>query len=587
MSKRVSRGRRETHVTRRADKPKRTAAVARPADPALDDTGTVHDRLARLFETPLLTRVAPHLAPETLHQLIRSRGLDACGELVTAMTPDQLTSVFDLDLWRHRQPGRDERFDEDRFGEWLELLVDTGDAGASALAAIDEDVVIAGLSRYIRVLDPATFEPTAQSDDEVLDEDVHAPFDGVECEVGGYLVRARKTAAWDAVVTLLHALATDHGDYFHAVMQGCRRLSNSTPEIDGLDDLLLEPEQQLHDVALERESRRAQVGYVTPADARAFLDLARRPRHLRPDAGPARNPIAAAYFRAADESAPSAADRSARPPERALAPPPSADVSESLAAVVDLLAAAGLMPERPRALLAGAESQPSRSAQMHRLMACLRDTDDNAYFKRSRELAFLANTLMAGCSVQARSFTAQEASDAAVAVCNLGLEHWPARWPDAGTPDRAPAEPTTLPETFLVDHDLVTVFETGWSVLHEDVSLFVAEHLIATLRDLRCVDAEIHEGLYTLRRELVRQRDAGTPWRARAALDVLSMLDMTVWVGVLGLLDECPVMPAAVPAILGGSRRAVSASAFEFISTTAQIRDVRAFVRKLLDVLVA
>ena len=153
MSKRVSRDRRETHATKRADKPRRTAAVVRSADPTLDDTGTVHDRLARLFDTPLLTRVAPHLAPETLHQLIRSRGLDACGELVTAMTPDQLTSVFDLDLWRNRQPGRDERFDEDRFGEWLELLVDTGDAGASALAAIDEDVVIAGLSRYIRVLE--------------------------------------------------------------------------------------------------------------------------------------------------------------------------------------------------------------------------------------------------------------------------------------------------------------------------------------------------------------------------------------------------------------------------------------------------
>ena len=144
-----------------------------------------------------------------------------------------------------------------------------------------------------------------------------------------------------------------------------------------------------------------------------------------------------------------------------------------------------------------------------------------------------------------------------------------------------------MPETFLAHHDLVTSFEAGWSVLHEDVSLFVAEHLIATLRDLQCVDAEIQEGLRTLRRELARQRDAGTPWRARAALDVLSMLDMTVWAGVLGLLDECPVMPAAVPAILEGSTRSVSATAFEFISTTSQIRDVRAFMRKLLDVLVA
>ena len=151
------------------------------------------------------------------------------------------------------------------------------------------------------------------------------------------------------------------------------------------------------------------------------------------------------------------------------------------------------MPERPRALLAGADSQPSRCTQMRRLMAYLRDTDDTAYFRRSRELAFLANTLMAGCSVQARSFTAQEASDAAVAICNLGLEHWPARWPDAGTRDRRRPNATTLPETFLVHHDLVTAFEAGWAVLHEDVSMFVAEHLIVTLRDLRCVDAEIQE----------------------------------------------------------------------------------------------
>ena len=77
-----------------------------------------------------------------------------------------------------------------------------------------------------------------------------------------------------------------------------------------------------------------------------------------------------------------------------------------------------------------------------------------------------------------------------------------------------------------MDHDLVTAFEVGWAVLHEDVSMFVAERLIVTLRVLRCVDAEIQSGLDALRRELVRQHDAGTPWRARDALDVLAMLDL-------------------------------------------------------------
>ena len=117
--------------------------------------GSVDDRLARLLETPFLVRIVPHLAPETLHQLIEYRGLDACVELVTAATPGQLTSVLDLDLWRRAQPGRDEQFDVDRFGEWLEVLVDTGDAlAARTVAALDTHLVIAGLSRYLRVFDP-------------------------------------------------------------------------------------------------------------------------------------------------------------------------------------------------------------------------------------------------------------------------------------------------------------------------------------------------------------------------------------------------------------------------------------------------
>jgi hypothetical protein len=46
----------------------------------------------------------------------------------------------------------------------------------------------------------------------------------------------------------------------------------------------------------------------------------------------------------------------------------------------------------------------------------------------------------------------------------------------------------------LVDHDLVTAFEVGWSVLYEDVSLFVADRLVATLADLHCLDADTRRG---------------------------------------------------------------------------------------------
>jgi uncharacterized protein DUF6178 len=601
-------------------------------------------RLARLLDTPFLARVVPHLPPETLHQLIRYRGLDACGELVTSATPAQLTSLLDLDLWRHAQPGRDEQFDVDRFGEWLEVLVNTGDSvAARTVAALDKDVVIVGLSRYLRVFDPGIFEPTAQSDDEPMDrheamregdsmdvdeamdvESMHAdeaPMrdwsgDRLECEVGGYIVRARRTDAWDAIVTLLLALDAEHGNYFHAVMQDCRRLSNSGPEIDGLDDLLLAPEQHLHDVAIERKRRRSQQGYATPADARAFLQMARQPRHTRSEASATGsitvNPIVTAYFRAAGE-APESSSETARSPGRMLASSTSAspstasrstdahvdatDVPASIEAVIELLTEAGVMPERPRALLEAADSDPqaARLARLRRVMEYVRDTHETAYLTRSRELAFLANALLAGCSVQSRPFTPQEASDAAAGICNLGLEHWPAGWPSVTSPgassphphDRATATPpdTFPPDSFLIDHDLVTAFEVGWSVLHQDVSLFVAEQLISTLDNLHCVDRDIQRGLVTLRRKLVKQRDAGTPWLARNAADVLAMLDMTAWISVLGLLDECPVLPAALTANLEGRTTTVSPTAFDFISTPAQIGDIRIFMRKLPDVL--
>jgi Family of unknown function (DUF6178) len=566
------------------------------------DGGSVDHRLARLLDTPFLARVVPHLAPEILHQLIRYRGLDACGELVTSATPAQLTSLLDLDLWHHAQPGRDEQFDVDRFGEWLEVLVDTGDSvAARTVAALDKDLVIVGLSRYLRVFDPGTFEPTESSDDEPTDRNEmmnsETSGDVLECEVGGYLVRARRTDAWDAIVTLLVTLDTAHNRYFHAVMQGCRRLSDSRPEIDGLDDLLMAPEQHLHDVALERERRRSRQGYATPADARAFLQMARQPRAASAPT-PAINPIATAYFRAADEEADTTPeDTSAGAPESA--PDistrgdddiPRSDIPTSIEAVIELLAEAGVLLERPRALLEAADEDPrtARLPVLRRLMEFVLHHDETAYVTRNREHAFLANTLLAGSSVQARPFTPQEASDAAACICNLGLECWPARWPGATSQGASsPRELDTAkpPNAFLVDHDLVTAFEVGWSVLYQDVSLFVADQLMSTLADLHCVDADTRRGLRALRRELTKQREAGTPWLARDAADVLATLDLTAWISVLGLLDECPILPAALTAVLERRTTSVSPTAFEFISTTAQIGDIRLFMRTLPGVL--
>jgi hypothetical protein len=122
-------------------------------------------------------------------------------------------------------------------------------------------------------------------------------------------------------------------------------------------------------------------------------------------------------------------------------------------------------------------------------------------------------------------------------------------------------------------------------VLYRDVSLFAADRLISMLPDLDGFDADTRRDLHALQRALAKQREAGTPWRARDAADVLATFDTTAWIAVLGLLDECPILPAALTAIVEAQTTPVSPTAFKFISTRAQIGDVRLFLRMLPAVL--
>src|ERR1700716_3841345 len=105
-------------VRGRADRPSDSPAQRPNRDP--------RPLLDRILETPHLAHVVPRLPPEMLHRVIQSCGLEDCGELVALATPDQLKGVFDLDLWRTGHPRADEQFDADRFGVWLEVLMESG-----------------------------------------------------------------------------------------------------------------------------------------------------------------------------------------------------------------------------------------------------------------------------------------------------------------------------------------------------------------------------------------------------------------------------------------------------------------------------
>src|SRR5262245_48257895 len=254
--------------------PKSTSRPRRRTGNALQirDPGRLVDRL---LDVPQLARVIPQLQPELLHQIVERCGLEDCGELVALATPAQLKRVFDLDLWRSPTPGADEHFDAARFGLWLELLVDAGaEIAAERLSQMGLDLVAAGIGRHACVFDRGAVTPYRTLDGEEMTP-IRRLGDRLRCDIGGYVVVADRSDSWDAIVAALFALAADHQDAFAEVMEGCVELSSAKPEVDGLDDLLDADEQATFDVAFDREQRQEKQGYVTPAQARAFLQMSR------------------------------------------------------------------------------------------------------------------------------------------------------------------------------------------------------------------------------------------------------------------------------------------------------------------------
>jgi len=432
--------------------------------------------LARLLDAPNLELVVGQLPAATLHSLIQHSGLEECAALVAHATPEQLQYVLDLDVWRSNRPTADEHLDADRFVAWIEVLMDAGsEAFARQLEKFDGDLLVAGFAQHLRVFDLATQPRVADG--------------ALSLDIGGYVIVAKRTMAWSTIVDALLTLHADADRLFHRVMRGCVRLSDSDPEIDGLDDLLTVREQAMFDLAVDRDERRETLGFVPPAQARAFLDGSRRHR-----------------------------------------------------------------PHMP---------QPAPKASTTRLPSIV--TPDATELAYVQDLAYLANVLLAGSSLQGRAFTPDEAARCVGAVLALGLEGWRAQ---SGDP--------------AIERRPITMFQIGWRILYEDVCLTSAQRLLDALTGVQLADTETESGLDVLRRALQRHLHDGTPWRAREALDAIAILDLPAWAALVALVDECPVMHAAISP--HESAHAVDPAAFEFISTRAQIATVRVFLDRLPDI---
>jgi hypothetical protein len=354
--------------------------------------------LSQLLEDPDLVPALRALPAPALRQVILRVGLEDAGELVALATLEQLREVFDEDLWQSARPGGDEDFDTARFVVWLEVLLEGGETFvADRLAELSEDFLVFAVSRLVRVLDVEVLMAwaTVPGEADLLDRLVETQ----PCqELDEYLMVSRTEWGWDAVLTTLLALDERHPELLRVVLGRCAAATHEEVQsAETLHAVLRGDELLLEDARAGREERRAERGYVSPADARAFLALAR----TAPET-PEVDPITRAYFR---ELKPVATAAPASGGAAALRQPPP---------VRQLLAEAGVEAE-------AAETASAAGSLFRQTLAELYERDPRAHQRVLEELAYLANVLVAGDTSAARGWRPVEAAERVLALCDEGL----------------------------------------------------------------------------------------------------------------------------------------------------------------------
>lgn len=504
--------------------------------------------LQQFLQTAELSAVVPQLTPRALQRLVTVVGLDAAGDVLLHATSTQMRAVMDADLWSRTSAANAVSFSAERFGHWLQVLVESDVvAAARQLRALDRGLFTGAMARLVGVCSRETADRLG-----LLDT---AP----TWECGGLIVWARSEEPWDAVATLLAHLHLEHRDWLGTLLQAWRALSyEHLEEASGFDSLLDRRGQSLLDLDVARDERRDAQGYVTADVARSFLASARWP-----DTGDVgRDAEVRSYLRHITDASPAESDTP--DPDQPIRTHGAADThaDADVAWLVGLIDACD-GPVVVRGLLASAPTEPDMPAsRVAALMANLASGGAASAAMLDvwqQELGFLANCLLESGVLPAQRSTEAEAVAAAIATCDLGLEQLEAQGGQV-----APPTP-------------VLAFRTGWSMLHRDVSMLAATELLRTLGQIARATTEFHDEVRALRRALQQALARKAPWEATTHLEVIAILDLPAWAVLTGLLSEYPVVPRGC-LHEGTTRRLRHTTDLDFISSSRHLEWVGRFL---------
>ena len=392
------------------------------------------DLLLRILERPALVAAVRELPGAVLGKLIERIGLEDAGELVALATTAQLERVFDDDLWRAERVGGDETFRPERFALWLRVMLDAGEGlMVQRLCELPQELLALAVHRLVLVLDMDVVAEQLAPGDEEAEALERALETSLVEEWEEFRLIARDPDVWDDVWGALLSLDREHHDRLRAILEACCAMS--TEYISGQGGLfqVLTAEEMLDgDVAAARDDRRVAEGFVSPADARAFLALARRGG----GGGDVRDPITRAYFRnLAPQEGPKRGPKQGAKARAMTGEPPKRPAelatdaaSGDLAALLREAEVIGPAMEQPLAALLPAPEGKTASAKPHlvaplfeQAMTDLRQRDPALFSTRAQELGYLVNVWIAGGAHEGRRPRPVEALETVLVACEAGM----------------------------------------------------------------------------------------------------------------------------------------------------------------------
>lgn len=444
--------------------------------------------VARLVERPDAIAAVRGLSGERFRDLVTRVGLEDAGELLALASQAQLVLAFDDDLFRAKAPSEDESFDVARFLLWLEVLRESGDTfAADRLASLTDDFLALVVERSAVVVDQDAMGGLL-AEDRAAGDRLDALVEALPTEeIDRFLLVAKVREGWDGLVAVLVTMDQEHHALVARVLDRVAQTTMATlfdgdeDTADALVDTLVE------DVAAEREERRHARGFVSPADARAFLSSAREGKFPATE----RDPTTRAVLR---------------------------DLAHARASVAPVVARTSappfVIPEAPvGAAIARRRERTSRAE----LAGLLRESHA-LYTERVEEIAYVVNALVAGASFEGRAPRPVEAYEIVVATMDLALDLGPAGG--------------------LADTAADVLFRRGFHALQTMLVVPAAHAALALLGRPRTGSREARAAVA---RSLRSSVERGRPWLSREAfLDVVSEAERGEAERLANLFDACP-----------------------------------------------